>query len=99
MVGFFSTDNPLQVGLIYPFTIIIGIGIQFHYVSSSPWPLASILYDWIKASGFPLGTMHLKKFRLELFEPWGIDLSVFNLLRNPTGYKGTIATTFFATIF
>jgi hypothetical protein len=31
--------------------------------------------------------MHLKNFRLELFEPWGLDLSMFNIIRNPTQYK------------
>ena len=61
--------------------------IAFHYVSSSPWPLATLLFDWINEANLPFGTMHLKKFRFELFEPWGVDLSVFNLIRNPTKYK------------
>jgi len=63
------------------------LDISFHYVSSSPWPLAILLYDWILEVQLPIGTMHLKKFRLELFEPWGLDLTVFNLFRNPTKYK------------
>jgi phosphatidate phosphatase APP1 len=36
--------------------------------------------------------MHLKKFRLELFEPWGIDLTLFNLFKNPTKYKVSTIT-------
>ena len=66
--------------------------IHFHYVSSSPWPMANILSDWIKNVKYPTGTMHLKKFRLELFEPWGIDLTFFNLFKNPTKYKVSTIT-------
>ena len=61
--------------------------IHFHYVSSSPWLLANLLFDWIKTAKLPVGSIHLKKFRLELFEPWGIDLSLLNLFKSPVGYK------------
>lgn len=37
-------------------------GIDFHYVSSSPWQLYHALLDFVD-SGFPAGTMHLRNFR------------------------------------
>lgn len=66
--------------------------VHFHFVSSSPWLLANELFDWIvdpaKEGGkFPSGSMHLKTFRLELFEPWGLDVSMFNLVNDPTAFK------------
>ena len=60
--------------------------IHFHYVSSSPWLFANLLSDWIKMTKLPTGSMHLRKFRFE-FEPWGVDFSLFSLLKNPTEYK------------
>jgi len=60
---------------------------HIHYVSSSPWPFAGSLYEWMMREKFPPGSMHLKSFRLELFEPWGVDVTVFNLIRNPFKYK------------
>ena len=39
-------------------------GARFHYVSSSPWQLYSALQQMNTDHGFPLGTMHLRNFRL-----------------------------------
>lgn len=60
----------------------------FHYASSSPWPMLPALHDWISNTDeFPDGSFHLKPFRLELFEPWGIDVTLLNLFKDPTQYK------------
>jgi phosphatidate phosphatase APP1 len=39
-------------------------GASFHYVSSSPWQLFSSLQQMNVSHEFPLGTMHLRNFRL-----------------------------------
>ncbi|MFT5303054.1 MAG: phosphatidate phosphatase APP1 [Mariniblastus sp.] len=39
-------------------------GASFHYVSSSPWQLYQSLQQMHTVHGFPLGTMHLRNFRL-----------------------------------
>lgn len=39
-------------------------GASFHYVSSSPWQLYRSLQQLQMAHGFPVGTMHLRNFRL-----------------------------------
>lgn len=39
-------------------------GASFHYVSSSPWQLYSSLQQMNVSHEFPLGTMHLRNFRL-----------------------------------
>ena len=55
-------------------------GANFHYVSSSPWQLYPALQDFLRYSGFPDGSMHLKLFRLK-------DSSFFNLFDSPTEGK------------
>ena len=40
------------------------IGAAFHYVSSSPWQLFDSLQRMQNECGFPMGTMHLRNFRL-----------------------------------
>jgi hypothetical protein len=37
----------------------------FHYVSSSPWQLYPVLRTFMDAAGFPLGSFHLKDFRVK----------------------------------
>lgn len=66
-----------------------GLGnMAFHYASSSPWAMLPALHDWISSKGeFPSGSFHLKPFRFELFEPWGVDITLFNLFKDPTKYK------------
>jgi hypothetical protein len=49
-------------------------GALFHYVSSSPWQIFDAIHEFLATSGFPMGSMHLKWFRLrdELFKKWQI---------------------------
>jgi hypothetical protein len=58
-------------------------GASFHYVSSSPWQLISPLQEMMNRSGFPLGSMHLKRFRLK-------DRSILSLLKDPRSTKPPI---------
>lgn len=48
-------------------------GIEFHWVSSSPWQLYPALEDFMKDVGFPSGSFHLKSVRMK-------DKTAFNLL-------------------
>lgn len=52
----------------------------FHYVSASPWQLYQPLAEFVRSSGFPQGTFHLKKFR------WRTE-SFRSLLAGPEKYK------------
>jgi phosphatidate phosphatase APP1 len=49
-------------------------GALFHYVSSSPWQIFDALHEFLLTEGFPMGSMHLKWFRLrdEIFKRWSI---------------------------
>jgi phosphatidate phosphatase APP1 len=49
-------------------------GALFHYVSSSPWQIYESIQQFLVEQQFPLGSMHLKWFRLrdELFKRWQI---------------------------
>jgi len=40
------------------------LGSSFHYVSASPWQMFESLDQWRKEGKFPLGTVHLRNFRL-----------------------------------
>ena len=57
-------------------------GVVFHYVSGSPWQLQESLAAFFATAGFPMGSMHLKQFRLT-------DSSVLNLLTAQTEHKLT----------
>jgi phosphatidate phosphatase APP1 len=46
-------------------------GTAFHYVSASPWQLASCLGGFIESAGLPAGSLHLKLFRLKDSTPLG----------------------------
>lgn len=71
----------LRNTLLREFTAIPGIadvyrrwerhGTAFHYVSASPWQLATCLGGFIEAAGLPAGSMHLKLFRLKDSTPLG----------------------------
>ncbi|MDH3379651.1 MAG: App1 family protein, partial [Gammaproteobacteria bacterium] len=50
-------------------------GAMFHYVSSSPWQLYPALREFMDASKFPLGSFHLKLFRIK-------DESFLNLFKS-----------------
>lgn len=48
------------------------MGVQFHYVSNSPWQLYPVLTSYFSLAGLPLGTFHLKQYSGMLqgiFEP------------------------------
>jgi hypothetical protein len=40
------------------------LGSCFHYVSASPWQMFESLNQWRKNEQFPMGTVHLRNFRL-----------------------------------
>lgn len=46
-------------------------GTAFHYVSASPWQLATCLTGFLRGAGLPPGSMHLKLFRLKDSTPLG----------------------------
>lgn len=51
-------------------------GVQFHFVSSSPWQLYQPLSQFISDTGFPDATFHLKRFRMK-------DSSFLKLFEDP----------------
>jgi phosphatidate phosphatase APP1 len=57
-----------------------GKGVQFHYVSASPWQLFGPLTEFMYGSGLPTGTVHLKEFRVK-------DGSFVKLFEGPDKYK------------
>lgn len=61
-------------------------GAMFHYVSSSPWQIYDSLSEFLQATQFPSGSMHLKWFRLrdELIKKWLIirRKSKFGVINN-----------------
>jgi phosphatidate phosphatase APP1 len=58
-------------------------GAVFHYVSSSPWQLYPSLERFLRASAFPRGSFHLRKFRLK-------DESLFALFKSARATKPPI---------
>jgi phosphatidate phosphatase APP1 len=60
----------------------------FHYVSSSPWQLQPDLQDFIVQEGFPMGSFHLKSFRLK-------DRKFFTLFEDPFTHKTSIIESIF----
>jgi phosphatidate phosphatase APP1 len=64
-----------------------GGNVVFHYVSGSPWQLYPALAQFIAREGFPMGSFHLRPFRLK-------DKSAVEFLENRTlEYKvGVIET-------
>jgi len=61
----------------------LGPDAAFHYLSASPWQLYEPLADFLREGGFPLGTFHLKPFRLT-------DASLFDLFGLQEGYKTAV---------
>jgi phosphatidate phosphatase APP1 len=58
-------------------------GVSIHFVSSSPWQLYEPLSQFLRASGFPPATLHLKRFRLK-------DSSFWDLFADPLATKPPI---------
>ncbi len=79
-----SRRRMLQRTFAEPFASIDGMantyqmwakqGALFHYVSSSPWQIYDAVNQFLIDERFPLGSMHLKWFRLrdEIFKRWQI---------------------------
>lgn len=40
-------------------------GAAFHYVSASPWPLFRPLQDFLQEQGFPMGSFHLRRIKIQ----------------------------------
>jgi phosphatidate phosphatase APP1 len=55
-------------------------GTPFHYVSCSPWQLYPPLVEFMDKEGFPIGSLHLKSFRMK-------DQTFINLFRSPDTLK------------
>ncbi len=55
-------------------------GASFHYVSSSPWQLYTVIDDFMREQKFPKGEMHLKTFRLK-------DKSFLDMFKSPMKTK------------
>ena len=58
-------------------------GVQFCYVSASPWQLFAPLSEFARTNGFPVGAFYLKKFRWK-------DESFLKLFENPERYKPAV---------
>jgi phosphatidate phosphatase APP1 len=58
-------------------------GVEFCYVSASPWQLFTPLYAFNASNGFPAGVFYLKSFRWK-------DKSLLNLFESPQKYKPEI---------
>ncbi len=77
-----SRQEMLANTFLRPFAVVDGMvdlyqswharGVEFHYVSSSPWQLYQPLADLCMSSNFPAGSMHLRYFRMrdEMFKRW-----------------------------
>lgn len=57
----------------------------FHYVSASPWQLQPELEAFLRSSGFPLATFHLKSVRVNALP--GSGDSLLNLLEKGASFK------------
>ena len=62
-------------------------GAAFHYVSASPWHLFIPLSRFMQRSKFPVGSLHLRDFRLKSSSRW-------NLLKSSMNYKIAIIEDF-----
>jgi len=58
-------------GMAEAFRRLAEAGGAFHYVSASPWQLTPFLQDFFRAAGLPIGSMHLRLFRLKDSTPLG----------------------------
>lgn len=58
-------------------------GVQFHYVSASPWQFYEPLASFLREEGFPDGTFHLKLFRPR-------ESSAMRLFADQAAYKESV---------
>lgn len=66
--------RPFQAvdGMADLYAELAGQGVAFHYVSGSPWQLYWPLASFLEKAGFPLGSFHMKHFRLKDSSAWEI---------------------------
>jgi len=55
-------------------------GVSFHYLSASPWPLYTVLQNFLQHHGFPEGSIQLRDFRFK-------DRSLMALFKSSRQYK------------
>lgn len=67
-------------GMADAYKRLAAAGAAFHYVSASPWQLYPALRAFMDATGFPLGSFHLKQFRVK-------DRTFFNMFKSSTETK------------
>jgi phosphatidate phosphatase APP1 len=69
--------KPFQAvpGMVDAYKRLAAAGMVFHYVSSSPWQLYPPLRDFMQSNKYPLGSFHLRIFRVK-------DETVFNVLKS-----------------
>lgn len=76
----FIRDFKAVEGMPEYYETIHEAGATFHYVSGSPWQLYVPLEEFLSQAEYPLGTMHLKYFRLK-------DSSAFDLVGSQSQTK------------
>lgn len=62
-------------GMVDAYKRLAAAGMAFHYVSSSPWQLYPPLIDFVRSNNYPLGSFHLRTFRVK-------DETIFNVLKS-----------------
>ena len=77
-------------GMAGPYRKMSDDGVQFHYVSNSPWQLYTPLSSFLEKQGFPEGTYHMRPLRLK-------DRSIVKFLRSPEAHKRATLTSFLET--
>ena len=67
-------------GMAKAYRSLAGDGVQFHYLSNSPWQLYGPLSQFFTTEAFPGGTYHMRPFRLK-------DSSIVKFLGSPEQHK------------
>ncbi|MFN0128113.1 MAG: phosphatidate phosphatase App1 family protein [Verrucomicrobiales bacterium] len=62
-------------GMVAAYQRLAKSGAAFHYVSSSPWQLYPALNSFMETVQYPVGSVHLRTFRLK-------DETVFNMMKS-----------------
>lgn len=70
-------------GMAVVYRRLAAAGAVFHYVSSSPWQLYPHLRRFMDTAGFPLGSFHLRAFRLK-------DETLFSLFKSSQETKPSV---------
>ncbi len=67
-------------GMVGAYKKLSAAGAVFHYVSSSPWQLYPALDEFMRRVEFPVGSIHLRQFRIK-------DETVWNMMKSSTETK------------